>query len=126
MFLTPKRPVWQPCFNEAFLVIFLDAEFTEKCRGLRSIGHEWITKCVWASAKGPGAAPTNLIDFQDGILPKAFYPRGDGLRLDLKAESMDPIALAYASHNAEHPLNQMFLLRLFSAWAQIAASSVRS
>ncbi len=125
MFLAPPKLYWQPMPVPNAVNVYLDRTFASACAE-QSTNMQTSIRCrVWQQIGRTSAVPANLITFCNGILPSAFTPPGDGLWLELEAAPATPtIPLMYTSHNADHPLNQYFLVCLFSSWAQQAAAAI--
>lgn len=120
--------IWQPEFGVGAVAVYLDRSFAERCRNHPETDRHNFPEVIRSQLRPLGYSsvqPGHLVDWADGILPKGFYPRGDGLWLTLGDIPSDPgQAFFYHSHNADHRLWQHLLLQIFGAWANLAAAAI--
>ncbi len=103
--------------------ISLNAKFSKSA--IQSVyKQESFQKTVWFKmGLKSKKLPAQFIHFKQGILPQVFHCNtGEGVWLGLSEySSRNPEhALTYFTHNADHVVDQLWMIRAFTAWAEAA------
>lgn len=125
MLFAPDTLTWQPYITRRGVAVFLDHSFADTCHAHPAEDQESVTRGVLNQLGYRDTAPGYTIDYKGGILPRGFYTNRDGLWLTLIEPSSDPVALlTYCGHNDDFPTQQLLLLHLFGAWANVAQTAL--